>query len=227
MKKTRSIVVGIISLIFVFFMKSTMSQTNGSLSRFEALSGKNVLDSKTEWDQKFLSKNYIFGKAPAKFLKENYQIIAKRSVILDMGMGEGRNAVFLATKGHKVIGIDISSVAVDKANALAREFSTEIKGVVGSLDNYPIKNNSFDVILSFYYVDRKLIKKMKKWLKPGGLIFYEAHTLDKLEEGKLINKNYLVEKGEVLNFFKDMKVIKFQEPDDGSYRSSVIVKKSK
>ena len=142
-------------------------------------------------------------------------------------MGEGRNAVFLATKGHKVIGIDISSVAVDKANALAREFSTEIKGVVGSLDNYPIKNNSFDVILSFYYVDRKLIKKMKKWLKPGGLIFYEAHTLDKLKEGKFINKNYLVQKREVLNFFKDMKVIKFQEPDDGSYRSSVIVKKSK
>ena len=109
-------------------------------------------------------------------------------------MGEGRNAVFLATQGHKVVGIDISSIAVEKANALASEFRTEIKGVVASLDDYQISEKSFDVILSFYYVDRKLINKMKKWLKPGGLIFYEAHTVEKLTDGKMINKEYLVKR---------------------------------
>ena len=77
-------------------------------------------------------------------------------------MGEGRNAVFLATQGHKVVGIDISSVAVKKPTLWRSEFSTEIKGVVASLDDYQIKDKSFDVILSFYYVDRKLIGKMRK-----------------------------------------------------------------
>ena len=36
-------------------------------------------------------------------------------------MGEGRNAVFLAQKGHQVTGIDISSVAIKKARQLAKE----------------------------------------------------------------------------------------------------------
>ena len=142
------------------FGDSKLNQT-----RFEALSGRNLKDSKSEWDQKFLSEKYIFGKAPAKFLKENVHLISKRSRVLDLGMGEGRNAVFLASKGHQVVGIDISSIAIEKANALAREHSTEIKSVVASLDDYQIKDRSFDVILSFYYVDRKLINKMKKWVK--------------------------------------------------------------
>jgi len=195
------------------------------LSRYEALSGRKLQDSKSEWDQKFLSEKYIFGKTPAKFLKENAHLINKRSKVLDMGMGEGRNAVFLATKGHNVIGIDISSVAIEKANALAQEFSTQIKGVVASLDNYRIKEGSFDVILAFYYVDRNLIDKMKSWLKPGGLIFYEANTVEKLKEGKLIDKSYLVEKGEIKRFFHEMKILKFEEPNDGSYRSSIVVRK--
>ena len=40
----------------------------------------------------------------------------------------------LSNSGHQVVGIDISSIAVEKANALASEFRTEIKGVVASLD---------------------------------------------------------------------------------------------
>mgnify|MGYP001177506329 CR=1 FL=1 len=212
-------------LIFLSTMKPIYAQEHTTQNRFEILSGKKLKNSKAEWDQKFLSKKYIFGKSPAKFLKENSDLIGKRSRVLDMGMGEGRNAVYLARLGHKVIGVDISSVAVEKANALAREFSTEIKGVVASLDNYPIKSETFDVILSFYYVDRGLIEKMKEWLKPGGYIFYEAHTEEKLTEGKLLNKNYLVQKGEVLKFFKGMRVIRFEEPSDKSYRSSIIVQK--
>ena len=66
---------------------------------------------------------------------------------------------------------------------------------------------------------------MKKWLKPGGLIFYEAHTVEKLTDGKMINKDYLVKKGEIREFFSDLEVIKFEEPSDGSYRSSIVARK--
>ena len=54
--------------------------------------------------------------------------------------------------------------------------------------------------------------------------FYEAHTVDKMKSNPLINKNYLVEKGDK-RFFSDFKLIKFEEPADGSYRSSIIVRK--
>ena len=159
----------------IFFCIIQISESKSETSRYEILSGNNISNTKEEWDQKFLSRGYIFGKAPAQFLKDNANLLKSRSTVLDLGMGEGRNAVFLAAKGHKVVGIDISSVAVEKAKALA-EFNTEIKGVVASLDNYSINEASFDVIMCFYYVDRNLVQKMKKWLRPGGLIFMK-HTL--------------------------------------------------
>ncbi len=216
---------------YIFALNLFVNFANASatteVSQYEALSGVNLKDSKAEWDQKFLSRKYVFGKKPAKFLKSNAPLIPRRSKVLDLGMGEGRNAVYLATKGHKVVGIDISSVAIEKANALAKEFSTEIKTVVASLDRYEFRDNSFDVILSFYYVDRNLINRMINWLRPGGLIIYEAHTTEKLKEGRLINKNYLVKPKEILSFFPNFKLILFEEPKDGSYRSSIIVQKPK
>ena len=66
-----------------------------------------------------------------------------------MGMGEGRHAVFLAQKGYKVTGIDLSSVAVKKANMLASEFGVRIKTVVASLKKYKIPKESFDAVVCF------------------------------------------------------------------------------
>src|SRR6478752_4201053 len=147
-------------------------------SRFQQLSGVKVpQDSKVQWDQRYSRPTFIFGKSPAQFLAENYQYIPYEGTVLDMGMGEGRNAVFLAQKGYKVTGVDISSVAVKKAYLLAQEFGVKIKGVVASLHNYKIQPNSFDAIVCFYYVDHSLVEKMKSWLKPGGILIYEAYTL--------------------------------------------------
>ena len=59
---------------------------------------------------------------------------------------------------------------------LAKEFGVKVKGVVATLNKYKIPENSFDAIICFYFVDRSLVEKMKKWLKPGGIIIYEAYT---------------------------------------------------
>ena len=85
-------------------------------------------------------------------------------------MGEGRNAVYLAKFGHEVTGIDISSVAIKKSNKLAKENNVKIKGIVGDLNKYVFNENEFDVVLCYYYLDRKLIKKIKRWVKPGGTL---------------------------------------------------------
>jgi tellurite methyltransferase len=146
-------------------------------SRFQQLSGMKVSqDSKTQWDQRYSRPTFIFGKSPAQFLAENYQYIPFEGTVLDMGMGEGRNAVFLAQKGYKVTGVDLSSVAVKKSYLLAQEFGVKIKGVVASLKDYKIAPGSFDAIICFYWVDRGMVEKIKSWLKPGGVLIYEAYT---------------------------------------------------
>lgn len=198
-------------------------------SRFQHLTGvKTSNDSKTQWDEKYSRPTFIYGKSPAQFLAENYQYIPFEGTVLDMGMGEGRNAVFLAQKGYKVTGIDISSVAVKKAYLLAQEFGVKIKGVVASLEEYKIPPNSFDAIVCFYYVDRSLVEKIKSWLKPGGVLIYEAYTIkekSKKKRDQQEDEAYLREQ-ELLKLFPGMRVLKYEEPlHEKEFRSSIILRK--
>ncbi|MCT4643233.1 MAG: class I SAM-dependent methyltransferase [Bacteriovoracaceae bacterium] len=219
-------------LILILFTLNVLSKTPISLRRLNQLSGDRSATSiqRSAWDRRYSKKSYIYGKSPAKFLAENFDYIAPESNILDMGMGEGRNAVFLATKGHKVTGIDISSVAVAKAKRLASEAGVKIKAIVASFDSYSIKKNSFDAIICFYYVDRKLIKKIVSWLKPGGVLIYEGHTLaQKVKRDHKRNPDsYYLKSRELLTMFPGLKLLKFEQPEhEKEFRSSVIYKKDK
>jgi tellurite methyltransferase len=217
-------------LIFMFEIGSAWAKTPISAERLNKLSGERQsgFDTKSEWDMKYSRPSFIFGKTPAKFLAENFDYIKEGSTVLDMGMGEGRNAVFLAQKGHKVTGVDISSVAIKKSYMLAKEFDVKIKGVVASLESYQIPDESFDAIICFYYVDRNLISKMRQWLKPGGVIIYEAYTLKqktKKDHHKDPDSYYLKEQ-ELLTLFKGMKVLKYEEPlHEKNSRASIILQK--
>ncbi|TNE95461.1 MAG: class I SAM-dependent methyltransferase [Deltaproteobacteria bacterium] len=226
-----------IILLSILFSVQAFGQNREALSpkRFELLSGirkesKNK-DTKAFWDKKYSKSNYVFGKKPARFLSRNYDFIPQGAKVLDMGMGEGRHAVFLARKGYKVTGVDISSVAVKKARALAREFGVRINTVVASMEKYKIKPGTFDAIICFYYVDRKLNEKMKEWLKPGGILIYEAHTDNqrKVEGSEHFDKRYLLRPSELLSLFgKDMQILKYEEPMHmPEYTASIILQKKK
>ncbi len=220
-----------IFFLLSFFTLSLYARDPISGSRFQQLSGVKVSqDSKTQWDQRYSRPTFIFGKSPAEFLSENYQYIPYEGSVLDMGMGEGRNAVFLAQKGYKVTGVDLSSVAVKKSYLLAQEFGVKIKGVVASLKDYKINPGTFDAIICFYWVDRAMVEKIKAWLKPGGVLIYEAYTVrererDPSKRNDPLNDNYLREQ-ELIKFFPGMRILKYQEPlHEKEFRSSIILMK--
>jgi len=216
-----------LSLYLLFFSFSWANREPISGSRFQYLSGiKTGSDSKAQWDERYSKKTFVYGKSPAQFLSENYQYIPYEGAVLDMGMGEGRNAVFLAQKGYKVTGVDISSVAVKKAYLLAQEFGVKIKGVVASLSDYKIQPNSYDAIICFYFVDRNLIEKIKTWLRPGGVLIYEAYTKREWSKQKRQDSNEFLEEQELLKLFPGMRVLKYQEPlHEKEFRSSIILRK--
>lgn len=216
-------------LFLSLFVLSARDPISGS--RFQQLSGVKVSqDQKTQWDQRYSRPTFIFGKSAAQFLAENYHYIPFEASVLDMGMGEGRNAVFLAQKGYRVTGVDFSSAAVKKAYLLAQEFGVKIKAVVASLNDYKIPANSYDAIICFYYVDRSLVEKIKQWLKPGGILIYEAYTLREKDRSDkkvdpLSESTYLREQ-ELLKLFPGMRVLKYEEPlHEKEFRSSIILKK--
>lgn len=219
-------------IIFFLFSFSAFSQNRGGVDpgRYEFLSGirNPKKDEKNYWDKKYSNNQYVFGKAPAKFLAKNYHYIPEGASVLDMGMGEGRHAVFLAREGYNVTGIDISSVAVKKAKNLAKENGVKINTIVASMNKYSIAPNSFDSIICFYYVDKSLNEKMISWLKPGGILIYEAHTMKqrKVKGSEQYNIKYLLKESELLTMFPKMRVLMYEEPlHTGEFTTSIILQK--
>jgi len=214
----------------MFLSSFCFSKQPISGNRFEHLTGiRNFEDTQGLWDSKYRKSTFVFGKTPAKFLAENFSYLPSKSKVLDMGMGEGRNAVFLAKKGHQVVGVDISSVAVKKSYLLAKEFGVKIKGIVASLNDYNLKSESFDAIICFYYVDRSLLDRIYSWLKPGGILIYEAHTIKEKKQNPKLKSDkdsYFLKEKELLTIFPKYRVLKYEEPlHEREFRSSIILQK--
>src|SRR6185295_7608114 len=69
------------------------------------------------WDKRYANPDYLYGTEPNSFLADHLRLLS--SPVLSLSEGEGRNAVFLATRGLEVVGVDISAVALEKAQRLA------------------------------------------------------------------------------------------------------------
>ena len=70
-------------------------------------------EDKERWNKKYETKTYLFGREPIPFLKDHIDLLPPGAA-LDLAMGEGRNGVFLATKGFQVTGVDISEAGLKK-----------------------------------------------------------------------------------------------------------------
>lgn len=219
----------ILILFMLFISDSILAKTPLTGDRLNQLAGENSknYDHRALWDVRYKNRNYIYGKLPAKFLAENFHFLKPESQVLDIGIGEGRNAVFLASKGHKVTGIDISKNGILKAKKLAKKNNVRIKTIHGSIYKYPFQKEKFDAIICFYFVDRKLNQKLLDWLRPGGILIYEAFLESKKSKTEINEQNSFLKSGELLKMFgNSVKVLKFEEPNyDNSHRSAIILQK--
>ena len=166
------------------------------------------------WDKKYSTKKYLFGREAIPFLQDHVDLLPKGHV-LDLAMGEGRNGVFLATKGFQVTGVDISAEGLKKAETLAAELGVTIKTVVADLETYKIAANTFDVIICTYYLQRDLFPKIAAALKPGGMALIETYTMDHLQYSPRFNKAFLLEPNELLTMLPGLRVLRYQEVDTG------------
>src|SRR6185503_919655 len=95
---------------------------------------------------------------------------------LDIGMGQGRNSLFLAALGWEVTGFDISDVGVKQAQAEAAKRGLKIDARVGDVDKFDYGKARWDLVLGLYmheYLARNAGKVVAS-LKPGGLLVVEA-----------------------------------------------------
>lgn len=176
---------------------------------------------KDRWNSKYETEVYLFGEKPIPFLADNVHLLPKGKV-LDIAMGEGRNGVYLATQGFEVLGLDISEKGLEKAHNLAKKNKVTIETKVVDLESFTLEPNSYDVILCTYYMQKDLFKQFQSALKPGGMIVVETYNVDYLKYVQFSRK-WALDTNEMLDIFKGLRVIRYQDYDDGKEAYSSII----
>ncbi len=167
------------------------------------------------------------GSGPAQFLADNIALLP-RGRTLDIAMGAGRNAVYLAKIGFSVEGVDISPQRVASAQRLAQKAGVAITARVADLeDEYRIKKGVYDVIICFNYLQRPLIPQIKDGLRTGGMVVYETYIVDQAQWGKPRNPDHLLKHNELLDLFRDFRCLRYREGTIATRRAvaSIVAEK--
>jgi SAM-dependent methyltransferase len=184
----------------------------GSRRIFLKNRGKILQSNRKRWNERFRGKEFAFGKEASPFLKRHIHLLQKGRA-LDIAAGEGRNAVYLAQHGFVVDAVDISETGLKKARKWAKERRVKIHALLTDLNTYQIEKGRYDLIANFYFLNRRLIPKMKKGLKHGGRIIFETYILEQrgLGTGGPKHPRYFLKHNELLSLFQGFRVLVYRE----------------
>ena len=156
----------------------------------------------------------IRGGSPSQEIREIASQLPSGARVLDLGCGEGRNALFLAECGFRVTAVDISEAGISKLNALARERQIDIRSEVADMRTYHFPD-MFDLIVShgcLHLVEREswqqLILRFKAYTKPGGfnVVVVFTDTLPPPDDLKEFCLGLFREK-EIFSMYSDWEVL--------------------
>jgi len=140
-----------------------------------------------DWDQRYATTELVWGAGPNRFLVSEVADLTPGRA-LDLGCGEGRNAIWLAERGWRVSGVDFSQAGLDKARRLAVDRGVEVTWVRADLLDYEPDHGAFDlVILMYIHLPAAQLADVMKTasaaLAPGGTLLVVGHDLLNLSQG--------------------------------------------
>ncbi len=140
---------------------------------------------KDMWDERYGKKEFAYGEQPNIYLKEQLLKMPAGTILLPAD-GEGRNGVYAASLGWNVYSFDQSAAGKEKAIQLANKHNVKLHYDVGEFQSLVYQSNQFDAIALIYAhfpADKKSAyhKKLISYLKPGGIVIFEAFSKKHLD----------------------------------------------
>lgn len=140
-----------------------------------------------EWDRRYAVREFVWDTGPNRFVAEELSGLAP-GLALDLGAGEGRNAVWLAGRGWQVTAVDFSGVALDKGRRLARDRGVAVDWVQADLGDYRPAPGAYQlVVVAYLHLPpdglAAVLRRAAGALAPHGTAFVVGHDLDNLTDG--------------------------------------------
>jgi len=124
------------------------------------------------WDRAYSDPNPFFNPAPNAFMAEIVKTL-KPGRALDIGMGQGRNAVHLAKLGWEVTGFDISETGMAIARKSAEAAGVKLTALNATIDDFDYGDRQWDLIVATYE-GAAWRERAARGLKPGGIVIVEG-----------------------------------------------------
>ena len=140
-----------------------------------------------DWDRKYAAVESLWAATPNRFLVAEVADLAPGRA-LDLACGEGQNAIWLASLGWDVMGVDYSEVAIGKARDRATREGVAVRFECANLVEYEPEVGAFDLVVILYLhiaADelRGVLAKASTALAPGGTFLLVGHDLTNLTDG--------------------------------------------
>ncbi len=135
---------------------------------------------RAHWDTVYADRNRLWSGNPNGALLVEVEGLAPGRV-LDVGCGEGADAVWLARRGWDVTALEVSGVALDRARGHAAEAGVDITWVHAGLAEATLPTGSFDLVSAQYPAlprtpDGSAETALLAAVAPGGLLLLVHHA---------------------------------------------------
>lgn len=173
-----------------------------------------------EYNSKYSNENFYWGIEPDRIIAELSSRLKSGASILDLGSGEGRNAIFLAKNGFDVTAIDISENGIVKTKKLAEIYKVKIKTYVMDVIEFLAKSPEYDAILCMNVLPFissgkiklaiDIIKKKTSFNGFNVITSFVAQNKETKEEAKLRGMHFF-DRDELKKFYNDWKLLEYSE----------------
>jgi tellurite methyltransferase len=170
------------------------------------------------WDERYREGDWVDARGPADIVRTALPWIEETAAeggpgrALDVACGAGRNAVFLAERGWKVLGFDRSVEGLRILSRRGAERDLPIVPVLADAAEFAVRPGSVDLVVNTHFLLREAFPLLRSALRPGGLLVFETFSVVELEElGGDIRRAFAVERGELLRAFAGFQVLLHEE----------------
>jgi 2-polyprenyl-3-methyl-5-hydroxy-6-metoxy-1,4-benzoquinol methylase len=168
-----------------------------------------VVTIRTKWNERYRAAT---GEPQAsQVLRENLHLLPDHGCALDLACGLGGNAILMAQQGLKVKAWDIADVPVAALQEVTLKRQLSIRAEVRDVEAHPPEPETFDVIVVSYFLDRNIIAALIHALKPGGLIYYQTFTQQRVSDRGPQRAEFRLAHQELLDLFSGLQVLFYRE----------------
>ena len=186
---------------------------------------KDTVSHRNHWDTKYSQGNTHADYIPDPDLFRLIHHFPTSGLALDVACGTGRNSFFIAEHGLDVVCLDFSSEGLNflKQHRSHEPITQKLFPIQADLSDIPLPTEKFDAVFVIRYLDRTAFDSYLDALKLGGLLFFKAFNVNHLKTKPGFNQEYLLDKQELIDRFKDNEIIASNDSKDNNDEESMIL----